>query len=196
MMIIQQLQRWKWGRRLGFSYSYYSYYSVEPREFHGRAFWRRLTPVLVLEASLENSIYRLIFYDGFWATPDPAIEINKTGDVAWGFEQDVRVGFTKIHDEQNKMIVLRAVTVLRILPVSLTIRSRLGNPFGHVKRIFPLRIRRGRVTLTIYISTTLLYIEHPWLQNYTKHTKNLVLVAEGCNTTTFQGALNHSFLLV
>ena len=39
------------------------------------------------------------FYDGFWATPDTATEMNNTRFVAWGFKQDERVGFTEAHYE-------------------------------------------------------------------------------------------------
>ena len=51
-------------------------------------------------------------------------------------------------EASSKITVMRAVTVLRILLVSLMVRGRLGNPFGYVTWIYPLRICDMDISIT------------------------------------------------
>jgi len=56
------------------------------------------TTELVLKALVRKLDLWTYLYDGFWATPDTALVMNKARHVAWGFEQDIRVGFTEGHN--------------------------------------------------------------------------------------------------
>ena len=57
------------------------------------------TAVLVVKALVGKLNLQTYLYNVFWSTVDTTIIKNNVRYVAWGFEQDVRVGFAQTHGE-------------------------------------------------------------------------------------------------